>query len=476
MKVLFLTSEADPFIKTGGLADVAGSLPKELAKKGIDIRVVMPLYSSIDYVYRKKMKKIKDFYVDLDWKHQYAGIFSLKWEGVTFYFIDNLEYFDRPNAYGYDDDAERFIFFSKAATLLGKEIDFKPDIIHANDWHTALVNIYVNDFRKGDHYFDDIRTLFTIHNLKYQGVFDSGYLTLTGLDGYYFNEHDLKYFDAINFMKGGIVHSTAFNTVSENYAQEIKYPFYGEGLDGIIREYQNKLSGIVNGIDYDLWNPKTDKNIFKNYDVKSLENKIENKMKLQEEYGLPVNKDVPMIAICSRLTSMKGFDLVRYILDELLQEDIQLVVLGTGDYTYEEMFKYFEWKYPDKVAARIYYDGKESHKLYAASDLFMMPSISEPCGISQLIAMRYGSLPIVREAGGLKDTVKPYNKFTGEGSGFSFENINAHELLFASKNAIDLYKNNREAFDKLVVNAMKEKNDWEESSKKYIKLYEDIKA
>lgn len=476
MKVLFLTSEADPFIKTGGLADVAGSLPKELVKKGIDIRVAMPLYSTIGQIYRKKMKKIKEYYVDLDWKHQYAGVYTLKWNGLTFYFIDNLEYFDRPNAYGYDDDAERFIYLSKALTQLPKEIDFKPDIIHANDWHTALVNIYINDFKKGDNFYKDIRSLFTIHNLKYQGVFDSGYLTLTGLDGYYFNEHDLKYFDAINLMKGGIVHSTAFNTVSENYAEEIKYPFYGEGLDGVIREYQDKLSGIVNGIDYDIWNPKTDKNIDQNYDIKSIDKKVLNKTKLQEEYGLPVDKDIPMIAICSRLTSMKGFDLIRYILDELLQEDIQLVVLGTGDYTYEEMFKYFEWKYPNKVAARIYYDGDESHKLYAASDLFMMPSISEPCGISQLIAMRYGSLPIVREAGGLKDTVTPYNKYTGEGTGFSFENINAHELLFATKSALDLYKNDKKAFNKLINNAMAEKNDWEESSKKYIDLYEKIKA
>lgn len=476
MKVLFLASEADPFIKTGGLADVAGSLPKELVKKGVDIRVVIPLYSTISQLYRKKMKKIKEFYVDLDWKHQYAGVYTLKWDGVIFYFIDNLEYFDRPNAYGYDDDAERFIFFSKTVTLLPKEIDFKPDIIHSNDWHTALVNIYVNDFRKGDDFYKDIRTLFTIHNLKYQGVFDSGYLTLTGLNGYYFNEHDLKYFDAINFMKGGIVHSTAFNTVSENYAQEIKYPFYGEGLDGVIREYKGKLSGIVNGIDYEIWNPKIDKNIYKNYDIGSIDKKNENKIKLQEEYALPIDKDIPMIAICSRLTSMKGFDLIRYILDELLQENIQLVVLGTGDYTYEEMFKYFEWKYPKKVAARIYYDGKESHRLYAASDLFMMPSISEPCGISQLIAMRYGSLPIVREAGGLKDTVSAFNKYTGEGTGFSFENINAHELLFATKTALTLYNDDKKKFKKLIKNAMNEKNDWEESSKKYIKLYEDIKA
>lgn len=475
MKVLFLTSEADPFIKTGGLADVAGSLPKELHKKGIDIRVAMPLYSTIGQIYRKKMEKIKEFYIDLDWKHQYAGVYKLNWDGLIFYFIDNLEYFDRENAYGYDDDAERFIFLSKAMTLLGKEIDFKPDIIHTNDWHTSLVNIYVNDFRKGDSFYDDIRTLFTIHNLKYQGVFDSGYLKLTGLDGSYFNEHDLKYFDAINFMKGGIVHSTAFNTVSENYAQEIKYPFYGEGLDGVVREYDFKLSGIVNGIDYEIWNPKTDKHIYNNYDKNKFKEKIKNKTKLQKEYNLPVDPDIPMIAICSRLTAMKGFDLVRYILDELLQEDVQMVVLGTGDYTYEEMFKYFEWKYPKKLAARIYYDGIESHKLYAASDLFMMPSIFEPCGISQLIAMRYGSLPIVRETGGLKDTVKPYNKYTGEGTGFSFENINAHELLFTSKNAIKLYREDKKAFTNLIKNAMSEKNDWEESSKSYIKLYEEIK-
>lgn len=475
MKVLFLASEAVPFVKTGGLADVAGSLPKELLKKGIDVRVVLPLYSLIDDKYRKKMKLVTEFYVDLDWKHQYAGVYSLVYDKVTYYFIDNMEYFDRTSAYGYDD-AERFIFFSKACTMLPKEIDFKPDIIHSNDWHTALVNVYVNDFRKGDDYYKDIRTLFTIHNLKYQGVFDSGYLLMTGLDSYYFNEHDLKYFDSINFMKGGIVHSNAFNTVSENYAREIQYPFYGEGLDGVVREYKDKLSGIVNGIDYDIWNPKTDKFIEKNYDVNSIEEKAKNKKALQKLYKLPEKKDVPLIGICSRLTAMKGFDLVRYILDELLQEDLQIAVIGTGDYTYEEMFKYFEWKYPEKVAARIYYDNDESHLLYAASDFLMMPSISEPCGISQLIAMRYGTLPIVREAGGLKDTVKPYNQYTKEGTGYSFENINAHELLYITKKAIEVYKDNREDHDTLIENAMKENNDWEMSALKYIDLYKSIRA
>jgi starch synthase len=476
MKILFLASEAFPFVKTGGLADVAGSLPKELVKKDVDIRVVVPLYSTIEDKYRRKMEKVTDFFVDLDRKHQYAGVYSLKWDGVTFYFIDNMEYFDRPSPYGYDDDAERFIFFSKACTLLPKEIDFKPDIIHSNDRHTALVNVYINDFRKGDPYYNDIRSLFTIHNLKYQGVFDSGYLAMTGLDGSYFNENDLKYFDAINFMKGGIVHSTAVNTVSENYSREIQYPFYGEGLDGVIRKYKDKLSGIVNGIDYDVWNPETDDAIYKNYNIDSIKDKIENKLDLQKIYHLPQRKDVPLIGICSRLTAMKGFDLVRYILDELLQEDIQMVIIGTGDYTYEEMFKYFEWKYPDKVAARIYYDVDESHKLYAGADFLMMPSISEPCGISQLIAMRYGTLPIVREAGGLKDTVDAYNQYTKEGTGYSFENINAHELLYTTKTAIDVYNTNKEDHNILMKNAMSKINDWEKSSKEYIKLYDSIRV
>ncbi|MDD7306484.1 MAG: glycogen synthase GlgA [Peptoniphilaceae bacterium] len=474
MKVLFLASEAVPFVKTGGLADVAGSLPKELKKNGIDVRVALPLYKTIDNVYRSKMKKVTEFYVDLDWKHQYAGVYAIDWDDVTYYFIDNLEYFDRPSPYGYDDDGERFIFFSKATTLLSKKIDFKPDIIHTNDWHTALVNVYVNDFRKGDHFFDDIKTLFTIHNLKYQGVFDSGYLKFTGLDGSYFNENDLKYYEAINLMKGGIVHCNYLNTVSKNYAREIKYPFYGEGLDGIIRKYEAKLSGIVNGIDYDIWNPKTDEFIFKNYSLATIKNKKANKLGLQKLYSLPQREDVPLIGICSRLTAMKGFDLVRYILEELLQEDIQLVIIGTGDYTYEEMFKYFEWKYPKKVAARIYYDGEESHKLYAGCDFLMMPSISEPCGISQLIAMKYATLPIVREAGGLKDTVIPYNEYTKEGTGYSFKNINAHELLFTTKKAIEVYLNKKDDHLALMKNAMSAVHDWKKSAEEYVNLYESL--
>lgn len=476
MKVLYLTSEAVPFIKTGGLADVAGSLPKELKNLGVDIRVVLPLYETIDEKYKSMMEKVTEFYVDLDWKHQYAGIYQLDFDGVTYYFIDNKEYFSRSYPYGFGDDAERFIYFSKACTLLPKEINFKPDIIHSNDWHTAMVNVFVNDFRHGDSYYDDIRTLFTIHNLKYQGVFDPDVMRLAGLDGGYFNENDLKYYDAINFMKGGIIHATAVNTVSENYAREIHYPFYGEGLDGVIRQYDYKLSGIVNGIDYKQWNPKTDKLIDYNYDIKTIKNKNKNKLALQKQYDLPQREDVPMIGLVSRLNEMKGMDLVRYILDELLSEDIQFVVLGTGEYTYEEMFKYFAWKYPEKMAASIYFNSKESNKIYAASDFYLMPSISEPCGISQLIAMRYGSLPIVREAGGLKDTVIPYNEYTGEGTGYSFSNINAHELLFAIKNAISIYKDNPKAHQQLVKNAMNIDLDWLISAEKYLDLYEKTKA
>ena len=476
MKVLYLTSEAVPFIKTGGLADVAGSLPKELKNLGVDIRVVLPMYETIDEKYKSMMEKVTEFYVDLDWKHQYAGIYQLDLDGVSYYFIDNKEYFSRSYPYGFGDDAERFIYFSKACTLLPKEINFKPDIIHSNDWHTAMVNVFVNDFRHGDSYYDDIRTLFTIHNLKYQGVFDPDVMRLAGLDGGYFNENDLKYYDAINFMKGGIIHATAVNTVSENYAREIHYPFYGEGLDGVIRQYDYKLSGIINGIDYKHWNPKTDKLIDYNYDIKTIKNKNKNKLALQKLYDLPQREDVPMIGLVSRLNEMKGMDLVRYILDELLSEDIQFVVLGTGEYTYEEMFKYFAWKYPEKMAARIYFNSKESNKIYAASDFYLMPSISEPCGISQLIAMRYGSLPIVREAGGLKDTVIPYNEYTGEGTGYSFSNINAHELFFAIKNAISIYKNNPKAHIELVINAMKIDLDWQISAEKYLDLYEKTKA
>lgn len=474
MNILYVTSESTPFIKTGGLADVAGSLPKSIKKKGHDIRVVLPLYSQIKSEFREKMNYVGYFYVDIAWMHRYCGIFQFEYDGVEFYFIDNESYFKRDKLYGEFDDAERFIFFSKAVALLPKYLDFKVDVIHANDWHSGLVPVYVNDFRKGDDFYKDVKTLYTIHNLKYQGIFDRAVFHMTGLDGSYMSYNDLEFNDAINFMKGGIVHSTKFNTVSKTYANEIKTEFFGEGLEGVINYHSYKLSGIVNGIDFEVWDPKYDDKIPKNYYSRTLKNKSVNKIFLQERFGLPIREDVCMIGMVTRLTSMKGLEILRFIFEELIQEDIQFVVLGTGEYEYEEMFKYFEYKYPEKVAARMYFNSEESNMIYAASDLYMMPSIAEPCGISQLIAMRYGSLPIVRETGGLKDTVEPFNTFNNKGTGFTFSNINAHDLLFKTKEAINVYYSENEKFKKIVRNAMKSDFDWGKSSEEYIELYRSL--
>lgn len=471
MNILYCSSESYPFIKTGGLADVAGSLPLELKAMGEDIRVVLPLYGQIPNEYREKMEYVGYYYVDIGMRHDYVGIMKLVHERVTFYFLDNEFYFKRHNVYGEMDDGERFLFFSKAVTILPKVINFKPDVIHTNDWHTAMVNVYVKDFARGDDYYKSIKTMFTIHNLKYQGVFNSDILDFAGLSPEYFNDEALKYYDCVNFMKGGIVFSDILTTVSNTYSNEIQHAYFGEGLDGIIRKYSYKLYGIVNGLDYNTWNPLTDKFLVKNYDIDSIDDKPLNKLEVQKKYGLPENPNIPMFVMVSRLVDMKGLDILLFIMDELLYfEDIQVVVLGTGSYNYEESLKFFQNKYPHKFAARIYYSNDESHLLYAGGDFLLMPSLAEPCGISQLMAMRYGNLPIVRETGGLKDTVIPYNKFTGEGTGFSFANINAHELLFTIKNAIATYYD-KEAFHKLQKSAMLQKNDWESSANEYLKLY-----
>lgn len=470
MKILYVASEASPFIKTGGLADVAGSLPKALKEIGNDIRVVLPLYSAIDKSFKDKMKKLGEFYVDLGWRSQYVGIFSLMHEGVEHYFIDNEYYFKRNNIYGEYDDGERFIFFSKAVAILLKEIDFGDSIVHSNDWHSGLVSLYIKDFAKGDDFYRKIKTVFTIHNLKYQGVFDISILEeVAGLSMDYYRDDGLKFYDKINLMKAGIVYSDILTTVSKTYAEEIKESYYGEQLEGIIKKHEDKLVGIINGIDYDLYNPEKDKNISRNYKFKTIEFKQKNKNELQKLYHLPT-KDVPVLAMVSRLVAMKGLDLVKYILDELLQEDIQVIVLGTGDREYEDMFRYFQGRYPDKLASRIYFNNKEAHMIYAGADMLIMPSMAEPCGISQLISLRYGTIPIVRETGGLKDTVIAYNEFTGEGNGFSFKNFNAHELLFTIKKALEVYKN-KGVWKALIKQAMASKNDWEESSKEYFQVY-----
>lgn len=474
MKILYAASEVAPFVKTGGLADVAGSLPKAIKEKGHDIRVVMPLYSAISEDFKTKMEKVLDFNVDLGWRRQYAGILSLQHEGVIHYFIDNEYYFKRDKIYGEYDDGERFIFFTKAVALLLKELDFKADLVHCNDWHTGLLPLYIKDFGKGDYFYNDIKSVFTIHNLKYQGVFDSFILEdIAGLSREYYHDDGIKFFENINLMKAGIVYSDILTTVSRTYAEEIKYGYFGEQLEEIIRKNEHKLIGIVNGIDYELYNPEEDKNIPSNYNFKTIEKKKHNKEALQKLYNLPV-RDVPVLAMVSRLVAMKGLDLVRHILDELLQEDIQFIVLGTGDKEYEDMFGFFQSKYPEKLASRIYFNVKESHLIYAGADLFIMPSMAEPCGISQLISLRYGTLPVVRETGGLKDTVIPYNEYTGEGNGFSFKNFNAHELLNVIKRALNLYED-KDKWLELIEKAMNSTNDWEKSSLEYIEIYENLK-
>ncbi|MGM0397120.1 MAG: glycogen synthase GlgA [Bacillota bacterium] len=470
MKILFVASEMTPFVKTGGLADVAGSLPFALQKEGHQVSAVLPLYSQIGEKYRQKMKKVKAFYVDLDWRSQYAGIYLYQEDNLDIYFIDNEYYFHRHALYGMDDDGERFAFFNKAAAMMIKELEMDTDIVHANDWHTGLVPLFIKDFAKGDSYYRNIKTVFTIHNLKYQGIFPPDMLGLVGLSVDYFNEEALKFYDAVNFMKAGIVFCDALTTVSSSYAQEIKYEFYGENLQGVIRKHEYKLMGIINGIDYDLYNPETDKRIPYHYSIKNPENKVKNKQELQKKFGLPVLEDVPVISMVSRLVDMKGLDLVRYILDELLQDDIQVVILGTGEKEYEDMFRHFEWKYPDKLSAHIYFNEEEAHLVYAGSDMFLMPSMVEPCGISQLIALRYGTIPIAREVGGLKDTVIPYNEHVDEGTGFTFANYNAHELLYTMKRAIEVYSD-QDQWEGLVKRAMMAKHDWEKSSKEYIGLY-----
>jgi len=476
LKILYVTAEASPFIKTGGLGDVAGSLPLEIRKLGHDIRVVLPLHLKIKAEYKDQMEKVCQYTVDLGWRNQHAGIFKLVHQDVIFYFIDNEYYFNRENPYGEFDDGERYGFFSKAVALLPKHIDFKPDVIHSNDWHSALVNLYIKDFAKGDDYYNSIKTIFTIHNLRYQGRFDPWILgDILGLSQEYFHDDGIKFFEEINYMKAGIVYSDILTTVSRSYAEEIKYVYFGEMLEETIRKHEDKLKGIVNGIDYNIYNPALDKHIKFNYSLDNLEDKYKNKNEIQRLYGLPEKQDIPILTMVTRLVSMKGIDLIKTILDELLEEDIQLIILGTGEKEYEGLLKHYEYNYPNKVAARMYFSEEESHKIYAGGDILLMPSMIEPCGISQLIALKYGTVPIVREVGGLKDTIIPYSKFTKEGNGFSFKNFNAHELLFTIKDALNIYNNEKDNWKILIENAMNSKYDWESSSHEYIELYEGIK-
>ena len=476
-KVLFIASECVPFIKTGGLADVVGSLPKYFDKKEFDVRVMIPKYMAIPWKYKEKMIYKSHFYMQLAWRSQYVGIFEMEYDGVTFYFIDNEFYFAGPMPYGnIYEDIEKFAFFSRACLSALPVIGFRPDIIHCHDWQTGLVPVYLKDtFMKGE-FYRGIKTIMTIHNLKFQGIWDMKTVKdVTGLPAYLFTPDKLEAYGDSNYLKGGLVYSDLITTVSNTYAEEIKTPFYGEGLDGLIRARSNSLRGIVNGLDYNEYNPETDPLIVKNYNAITFrKEKVKNKRALQEELGLEVNDKKFMIGIVSRLTDQKGFDLIDYVIEEICTDDTQLVVLGTGSPKYENLFRHYAWKYSNRVSANIYYSNERSHRIYAACDAFLMPSLFEPCGLSQLMSLRYGTVPIVRETGGLKDTVIPYNEYESTGTGFSFANYNAHEMLNTIRYAKYIYYTKKREWNKLIDRGMAMDFSWNHSAKKYEDIYRTI--
>ena len=473
-KILFVASESVPFIKTGGLADVVGSLPKCIDKMEYDIRVMIPKYMAIPDSYKVQMKYKTHFYMDLAWRNQYVGINEMEYDGITFYFIDNEYYFSGLTPYGnIYEDIEKFAFFCKAALSALPIIDFKPDIIHCHDWQTGLLPVYLNDrFSKGE-FYQGIKTIMTIHNLKFQGVWDVKTVKdITGLSENYFTPDKLEAYGDANYLKGGIVYADFVTTVSDSYANEIKLPFYGEGLDGLMRARSNSLTGIINGIDYQEYNSETDQLIYNKYNNKNFrKEKIKNKRALQHELGLEINDKKIMIGIVSRLTDQKGLDLIDYVIEELCSEDTQLVVLGTGDQKYEHLFRHYAWKYNDRVSANIFYSDERAHKIYAACDAFLMPSLFEPCGLSQLISLRYGTIPIVRETGGLLDTVEPYNERESTGTGFSFHNYNAHEMLETIRYAKNIYFNRKREWNKIIDRGMEKDFSWYNSAKRYEDLY-----
>ena len=475
MKILFTTSEAAPFAKTGGLADVAGSLPVVLAKAGHDVRVVMPLYESIGADWRAKMKLELCDGVQLAWRRPYIGIFSLEHEGVTFYFIDNEYYFKRAEIYGHFDDGERFAYFSRAVIELPKLLDFAPDILHANDWQTALVPIYLLEEKYRIPQLAKTKSVFTIHNIEYQGRYGKELMNdLFGLSMSYCNEDMMAFYDDVNLLKGAINAADFVTTVSPTYAQELKYPFYGKGLDGVIRASDYKLKGILNGIDVELYHPGKDAGIAKNYTAGRPAGKKLCKAALQETLGLRVNPEVPILAIVSRLVKHKGIDLVAAGLHRMMDMDIQMVVLGTGDWNYEEMFRQAASQYPGRFAAQLMYSAHLSSAIYAGADMFLMPSTSEPCGLSQMIAMRYGTVPVVRETGGLRDSVTPFIAETGEGTGFTFADINLEDMMWVLGQAANLYHEDRKTWNKLVKNAMQADFSWDKSAAEYIAVYEQL--
>lgn len=475
MQIVFASAECAPFVKTGGLGDVAGSLPAALVRAGAEVIVMVPKYATIKDEYKSQMEHFSDFYVSLGWRNEYCGLEKLEHDGVTYMFIDNERYFARDYPYGFFDDGERFAFFSKAITesLQHLPAGFECDILHCNDWQTALAPVFLREFYQGLPLYDRVKTVFSIHNVAFQGQFsDTVMEDILGVAHIPAAASQLRC-DAcsVNYMLGALRYADAITTVSPTYANEIQTPEFGEGLDGVLRERSYALQGILNGIDVAGFDPATDKRIAANYTVEDRSGKAVCKAKLQEELGLEVRDDRPLMVMVTRLTRQKGMDLVMYALDRILSGGVQVAVLGTGDRDYEDGLRYFQDKYPGTMAARIEFDPALSQRMYAAADMFLMPSKFEPCGLSQIIAMRYGTLPIVRETGGLKDTVIPYNEFTGEGTGFSFSNFNGDEMGDAVFRAARLFWDNRDAWNQLVTQAMSQDFSWTRSADKYLDLY-----
>ena len=475
-RVLFAASECVPFIKTGGLADVCGALPKWFDKKCWDVRVVIPNYSCIPESWRSQFQYVTHFYMKTGpyVKDKYVGVLEYKMDGITYYFIDNEEYFTCFTPYGdIKYDIEKFCFFDKAVLSMLPLIGFQPDLIHCHDWETGMIPVYLKNEFQGNMFFWGMKAITTIHNLRFQGIWDAEYVKgISGLEERLFTPDKLEFKKDANMLKGGLVYSDYITTVSETYANEIQTPYYGEGLDGLLSARHYDMQGIVNGIDYEIYNPETDQKIFSNYSAENFrKKKFQNKVKLQEMLGLTVDKKKFMIGLISRLTDQKGLDLINYAIERIADEHTQLVVIGTGEEQYENMFRHYAWKYGDRISANICYNDDLAHKLYAAADAFLMPSAFEPCGLTQLISFRYGTVPIVRETGGLKDTVQAYNEYEGAGDGFSFTNYNGEDMLNVINYSKKVFFENKREWNKIIDRGMAKDFSWKNSAKRYEDVY-----
>jgi len=476
LKVLFVASECVPFSKTGGLADVVGALPKEIKKSGVDVRVITPLYSAIPEKWRSKMEHLLYFYVNLGWRRQYVGIEKLTVNDITYYFVDNEYYFGRSYIYGLGgDEGERFAFLARAVMEALPKIDFVPDVLHCHDWQTGLIPALLEIQYRVLKPYQKIKTVFTVHNLQYQGIFPIDQIEeLVSLGGLAYTPDHLEFYGQCSFMKGGLTFAQKITTVSPTYSEEIKTAYYGERLDGLMRERAQDLTGILNGIDTEEYDPKTDPLIESRFGPDSMDKKLANKISLQREMGLQEGADIPLIGMVGRLSSQKGLDLIERVLDGLMATGCQLAVLGMGEDRYVDLFNWAQWKYAGRIASRIEMNHTLAHRIYAGADMFLMPSMFEPCGLSQMISMRYGTLPVVRETGGLRDTVLSYNEITGTGNGFTFLNYNAHDMLHVVERAVDCYRNHPDVWKRLMERAMRGEYGWDQSAQHYVDLYKEL--